>query len=72
MGFKKSDEVLRPDIRIKIEEYIGQLNQEIDRCVLWIEKNIEDEACRITAMESRIETLTEVKNDLQSKLEEII
>lgn len=70
--FKKSDEVLIPDIKTKIEEYIGELNHEIDRCVLWIEKNMGDEACRVTVMESRIETLTEVRNDLQSRLEEII
>lgn len=61
-----------PDIRLKIQEYISELNQEIDRCFSWVEENMSGEACKVTAMESRIETLTEVKNDLQSRLEEII
>lgn len=61
-----------PNTRLKIQEYIGELNKEIDRCVSWVEENMSGEACKVTAMESRIETLTEVKNDLQSRLEEVI
>lgn len=63
---------LKPDIRFKIEEYISELDQEINRCVFWVEENMSGEAYKVAAMESRIETLTEIKNDLQSRMEEII
>ncbi len=60
------------NIRDKIIEYISELDIEIDRCTIWVEENMSGEACKVTAMESRIETLTEVKNDLQSRLDEVI
>lgn len=53
-------------------EYIGKLDAEYDKCVDWIEEHIDGEACQVSAMEMRAKTLTEVKNDLQSKLEELV
>lgn len=61
-----------PDMREKVKEYIGELEKEIQRCVDWIEENMNGEACKVAAMESRIQTLGEVKNDLLNRLEELI
>ncbi len=61
-----------PDMRDKIVGYISELDAEIDRCTIWVEEHMIGEACKVTAMESRIEALTEVKNDLQSRLNEVI
>lgn len=55
-----------PDMREKVKEYISELDKEIERCELIL---------RITSdliAESRLETLVEVKNDLKSRLEELI
>ena len=38
----------------------------------WIEEHMNGEACQVTAMEMRAKVLMEVKNDLQSRLEELI
>ena len=54
------------DMREKIEEYIGDLDKEIERCEL-ILKHTDD-----LIAESRLETLIEVKNDLQSRLDELV
>ena len=70
----------QPDMREKVREYIYELDVEIDRCV--------DEAESILAaigdydekpmptnyirLEERANVLGEVKNDLQSRLEELI
>ena len=70
----------QPDMREKIREYIIELDVEIDRCV--------DEAESILAaigdydekpmptnyirLEERAKVLGEVKNDLQSRLEELV
>ena len=59
-------------MRKKIEEYIVELDNEIDRCYLWLEEHLYAEACIVSAMEGRIKALMEVKNDLQSRLEELI
>lgn len=59
-------------MREKIEEYIIELDNEIDRCVFWVEEHMNSEACIVSKMEGRIQALTEVKNDLCSKLEELI
>lgn len=58
------------DMREKVKEYIGELEDEIQRCIDWIEQNMNSEACKVAAMESRIQTLGEVKNDLKKRLEE--
>ena len=70
----------QPDMREKVREYIDELDKEIERCV--------DEAESILAaigdydekpmptnyirLEERANVLGEVKNDLQSRLEELI
>ena len=62
----------QPDVREKVKEYISELDAEYDRCMDWIEEYMNGEACQVTAMEMRAKTLTEVKNDLESRLEELV
>ena len=68
----------QPDMREKVSEYIYELDVEIDRCHKEISNLSYDEICRRTNMadinlyESRAKTLMEVKNDLESRLEELI
>lgn len=61
-----------PNMRDKVKEYINELDSEIQRCIDWVEQNMNSEACKVAAMECRIQTLEEVKNDLKSRLEEVI
>ena len=59
------------DMREKIREYISELDAEIDRCHNLAEQNMNDEATTVAEMMIvRVQTLTEVKNDLQGRLEE--
>lgn len=64
----------KPDMREKIREYINELDTEIDR----LESDLENqmtynvEACKVTATESRLNAIIEVKNDLLGRLEEAI
>ena len=60
------------DMREKVREYIDELDAEYDRCMTWIEEHMDGEACQVSAMEMRAKTLIEVKNDLESRLEELI
>lgn len=62
----------QPDMREKIREYISELDAEYDRCMTWIEEHMDGEACQVSAMEMRVKTLMEIKNDLQGRLEELI
>ena len=62
----------QPDMREKIREYIDELDAEYDRCMEWIEGHMDGESCQVTAMEMRAKTLNEIKNDLQSRLEELV
>ena len=62
----------QPDMRGKIREYISELDAEYDRCMDWIEEHMDGEACQVSVMEMRAKTLMEVKNDLESRLEEWI
>ena len=62
----------QPDMRKKVREYIDELDAEYDRCMDWIEEHMNGEACQVSAMEMRAKTLNEIKNDLQSRLEELI
>ena len=61
---------LKQDVEEKIREYIGELDTEIKRC--------EDKASECSIAEDiakyimRATTLTEVKNDLQGRLDEVI
>ena len=59
-------------MREKVKEYIDELDTEYDRCMDWIEEHMDGEACQVSAMEMRAKTLNEVKNDLESRLEELI
>ena len=64
----------KPDTREKIKEYIGELDTEIDRLESDLEKQMtyNVEACKVTAIESRLNAIIEVKNDLLGRLEEVI
>lgn len=62
----------QPDMREKLKEYISELDDEYDRCMDWIEEHMDGEACQVTAMEMRAKTLNDVKNDLESRLEELV
>lgn len=64
----------KPNMREKIKEYIGELDTEIDRLESDLEKQMtyNAEACKVTATESRLNAIIEVKNDLLGRLEEVI
>ena len=62
----------QPDMREKVREYIDELDAEYNRCTDWIEDHMDGEACQVSAMEMRVKTLMEVKNDLQGRLEELV
>ena len=62
----------QPDMMGKIREYISEVDAEYDRCMDWIEEHMDSETYQVTAMEMRAKTLNEVKNDLESRLEELI
>ena len=66
------ESVKEGNMREKVIEYIGELDAEYDKCMDWIEEHIDGEACQVFAMEMRVKTLMEVKNDLQSRLEELV
>lgn len=64
----------KPDMREKVREYIVELDTEIDRLESDLEKQItyNVEACKVTATESRLNALIEVKNDLLGRLSEVM
>ena len=69
----------QPDMREKVKEYISELDAEIDRCIKENEKILESisighDAIPISQFQlaEKIEILTKVKNDLQSRLDELI
>lgn len=64
----------QPDMREKIKEYINELDTEIDRLESDLEKQMtySVEACKVTATESRLNAIIEVKNDLLGRLKEVI
>lgn len=63
----------QPDMREKVKEYISELDAEINRCHKLAEQNMDDEATTVAEMMVvRVQTLTEVKDDLQSRLDELI
>ena len=50
-----------------------ELDKEIERCHRLAEQNMNDEATTVAEMMVvRVQTLTEVRNDLQGRLEELI
>lgn len=62
----------QPDMREKIREYIGELDDEYTRLEVELEKHLDDEACIVTAFETKMVTLLEVKNDLKSRMGETV
>ena len=64
----------QPNMREKVIEYIGELETEIDRLESNLKKQMtyNVEACKVTATESRLNAIIEVKNDLLGRLEEVI
>lgn len=63
----------QPDMREKVKEYISELDVEIDRCHKLVEEHMNDEAEVLAdRVIVRLKTLIEVKNDLQSRLEELV
>ena len=73
----------QPDMREKVKEYIPELDAEYDRCRKIIEEklsNIQDNeekeiycfSIEYITLKTRMITLSEVKNDLQSRLDEMI
>lgn len=73
----------QPDMREKVKKYISELDVEIDRCIKLVEDKmvgLKDSnliesytnGVEYTRMESRLQTLTEVKNDLQGRLEDFV
>ena len=70
----------QPDMREKVREYIGELDAEYDRCMDQAESILAaigdyDEKpmpLNYIKLVERAEVLMEVKNDLQSRLEELI
>lgn len=71
-------EEYRPNMREKVREYISELDEEIKRCEAECNKLSYDEVCvRVNRAElniwhGRINALIEVKNDLKSRLEELV
>ena len=67
-----------PDMREKVKEYVSELDAEIDRCHKKIEELSYDEICKrankseINYYFARREALSQVKNDLQGRLEELV
>lgn len=59
-------------MREKVREYIGELDTEIERVEQCIIENGEDAVDTNNMLFSRIQTIIEVKNDLQGRLEEMI
>ena len=62
----------QPDMREKVKEYIIDLDEEISRCMAWIEEHMDGEGCQVSAMEMSAKTLNDVKNDLQNRLDELV
>lgn len=64
----------QPDMREKIREYISELDKEIERCEkLYEEVSVGySDPTRSLTIRCRVETLSQVKCDLKSRLEELI
>ena len=63
----------QPDMREKVKEYISELDVEIDRCHKLAEQNMENDSTNLAEMMLvRVQTITEVKNDLRGRLDELI
>ena len=58
------------NMREKVKKYVGELETEIKRLEDHLKKHMNDEAYRVGEIETRMETLQEVINDLKGRLEE--
>lgn len=65
-------EISSPNMREKIKEYISELCEEVDKCEKWIFDNMNANVCKMATMEARIQTLLQVKCDLESRLNEVV
>ena len=72
-----------PDMREKVMEYIGELDAEIDKLDKVLDdmvtepeketvEQVQKDKIVYENIKSRVQTLMEVKNDLESRLEELI
>ena len=73
----------QPDMREKVIEYISELDVEINRCDKTLEDMVTEpeketveqrqkSKIKYEIVKSRVETLEEVKNDLESRLEGLV
>lgn len=64
----------KPDMREKIKEYISELDVEINKLEFDLEKQMtyNVEACKVSATESRLNAIIEVKNDLLGRLKDVM
>lgn len=63
----------QPDIREKVKEYISEFNTEIERAEKELQKYYNNNAdIGVISMQSKIDTLIEVKNNLLEKFKEVI
>ena len=66
----------QPDMREKIREYISELDKEIGKLYKVLEdmiiEPVQKDKIVYENIKSRVQTLMEVKNDLQSRLDELI
>ena len=73
----------QPDMREKVMEYISELDKEIDKLNKVLEdmitepeketvEQVQKDKMVYENIKSRVQTLMEVKNDLQSRLDELI
>lgn len=60
------------NMREKVKEYICELETEIKRLEDHLKEHMNGEDCRVTEIETRMETLQEVINDLKGRSEERI
>lgn len=60
------------NMREKVKEYICELETEIKRLENHLKEYMNDEDCRVTEIETRMEALQEVINDLKGRSEERI
>lgn len=66
------DEAKKPNMRLKVKEYIAELEEENNRLENVIGLSNGVSAIDKAATLSRIQTIEEVKNDLKNRLEELI